>query len=649
MNKSKTSGNSVLVICLCVFAAILTVFTYLYNKNIGIAAAVILAVVILLLLLFKARIKRRYSNAISLAALLLNGQDADAIEKAHFPIMILSDKNEIVFCNSVFENTVCNPQNMIGRQVSDVFDEATLSRLSKFGTADTVLADKIFKAFTVGNDASVLFFIDQTELKRLANEYKFSRPVAAMLEIDSLEEVLKDEQSSKRAQVVGDIQKLIEDWFSITGGIIRKVSDSRYFLIFEERYLKNYEQEKFSIIEKVRNYELEDSLNFTLSMGVAYGCKKLKECENLSRQLLDMSLSRGGDQATVKSPATDYRFYGGVKAAGEKGSRVRSRITANSLKKLIMASSNVIVAGHKFSDLDSLGSALGIAAIVKSLGKNVNIVINRETSMAKSLLHFCVDNGLEELFVNDKEALKQITEETLVIFTDTHRPLFTDPENLSEKADKKVVIDHHRKATDYISDALIFYNDPISSSASEIVTEFWQYIGEENIGKTFANALLAGIMLDTKNFVLGTGVRTYEAAAYLRKCGADPITVKKLFADSAEIIKAKNEVVCGSQIYNSCAVAVNNTDNENVRLVSAQAADEMLGIDGVSASFVIFAIGDSVNISARSYGDMNVQIIMEKMGGGGHRTMSACSLKNTDTASVLRLLKDKIDEYLFER
>ncbi|MBQ0083703.1 MAG: DHH family phosphoesterase [Clostridiales bacterium] len=646
--KNKLKGTSVVVLCLILLAFSVSAILAFYNKIAAAVAFGIALILLILLMIFKNKIKQKYFNSVSKAAFAMGGREVSALDSATFPVMVLTETGEISWCNKAFSNTVCSSERVVGKRAGDLFDNVTLDKLTKLGSTETVLGDKIFKAFSVGSDFRVIYFVDQTELKRTASEYKFSRPVVAMLEIDSLEEMLKDENGSRRAQVIGDIQELIENWFSCTGGIVRNVSESRFFLVFEERYLRKFEEEKFDILEKVRAYEFRQTNSLTLSVGVGYGSKSLKECEILARQMLEMALSRGGDQAAVKSPDTEYRFYGGVKAAGEKGSRVRSRITANSLKKLINASSHVIVMGHKFSDPDSLGSALGIAAIVRSLDTPVSIAVDKKTSMAKSLIDFCDENGLADLFTEPGKVLSGIDQNTLLILTDTHRDSFTESEELCRAVSKKVVIDHHRKSTDYVKDSLIFYNEPISSSACEIVAEFWQYIGKENIGKPYANALLAGIMLDTKNFVLGTGVRTYEAAAYLRKCGAEPVTVKKMFSDSVDTAKAKNEVVATAEIYGECAIA-QNTNGENVRLVSAQAADEMLGIKGVKASFVLFGNADGVSISARSYGEINVQIIMENLGGGGHRTMAATILKNTDMHGAVYLLKSKIDEYLKDR
>lgn len=644
MKGRKVSGNFILILCIFALCLGLTVFSYFYNKTAALVSAALLIIFAAAFVVARSALKRKYRESISAAAFAVSGKNTEKLQSSVMPVLVLSADNEAVWCNDAFKNSV-TADSVVGKNLNDIFDELTAQKLESYGSADVAINDKIFKVYSVGSAEKVIYFIDQTALKKTAAEYKFSRPVAAMLEIDSLEEMLRDENGSRRAQVMGDIQQLIEEWFSHTSGIIRPLSDARFFLVFEERYLKVFEEEKFSILENVRNYEFDAEKSLTLSIGVAYGCKTLKEAEIFSRQLLDMALSRGGDQAAVKSPDGEYRFYGGVKAAGEKGSRVRSRITANSLKKMITNAANVVVMGHKFSDLDSIGSALGIAAIAQSCETPVFIATDFDNSLAKPLFRYMAENGFGDFFVTEKQALEQIDQNTLLIITDTHRKSFTEFPDIYLKANQKIVIDHHRKATDFIDDALIFYSEPISSSASEIVTEFWQYIGSGYIAKPIANALLAGIMLDTKNFVMGTGVRTYEAAAYLRKCSADPIAAKKFFAASVDIAKAKNGVVSTAELYKNCAIAKDISGAEDARLICSQAADEMLGIEGVKASFVIFETKNGVSISARSYGEINVQLIMEKLGGGGHRTMAAAMLTDTDIVSAYNALKEKIDEY----
>ena len=649
MKSGKNVGFTLITVCIFALIAFLTVFVSVYNKMVFAVSVSALVLILLLWIVLSRHFRTSVAKSISTAAEKMCGEDTKALDCAVSPVIVTDKFSDIVWCNKAFRNTVCSDSKIIGKPLNCIIDGDAYDKLLHFKNAEIVLNDKIYKAFTVGEDTTVIYFTDETVLKKTAAEYRFSRPVAAVLEIDSLDEALKGAKDSKRAQIISELQDIIEKWFSHAGGIMRKLSDSRFFLLFEQRYLTGFEQERFSVIETVRNFELDGYNHFTLSVGVGYGGSTLHECESLAFQAMDMALSRGGDQAAVKSPNEDYRFYGGVKAVAEKGSRVRTRVTAQAIKELINGADRVIVMGHRYSDLDCVGAALGFCAIADSLQAPVNIAVNKQSTMAGQLIDYVCLNGLGHLFIDEKQALSLMSPQTLLVVVDTHRPSFTDFPTVCEESQKTVVIDHHRKATDYIKNAILFYNETVCSSTCEIITEFWQYAGAGNIGRVYANALLSGIMLDTKNFVLNTGVRTYEAAAYLRRCGAEPITVKKMFADSMEIEKAKYAVISTARIFDDCAVAFCNSDINNARVAAVQAADELLGVENVKASFVLYESGGYVNISARSYGEINVQLIMEKMGGGGHRTMSAASLKGYTFETAFAELQLKIKEYKEER
>lgn len=649
MKKGGNKGITIVVLCFFALLAFLAGFSALYNKTVFIVSICTAAGLFAIYIIIRKNLNRSFLNGIAASAYKMSGNDGEILDEIASPVLVLSPANIIVWCNKSFSNTVCSRKKVIGQSAENLMGETAFDKLIHFKSAEFAVNDKIFKAFIVGETDKTVYLVDQTVLKKTAAEYRFSRPVAAVLEIDSLDETLKGERNSKKIQIVSRIQEIIERWFSGTNGIISTLSESSFLLIFEQRYLKGFEDEKFRIVEQIRELEIDGNKRLTLSVGVGYGCKTLHDCEALAHQALDMALSRGGDQAAVKAPDEDYRFYGGVKAVAEKGSRVRTRITAQALSEALMSADRAVIMGHRFSDFDSFGAAVGVAAIAKYLGVQTNIVINKETSMAKPLISVIEKNGMNELLVSPEQALDFMDSQTLLIVVDTHRPLFTESPEVYEKASKVIVIDHHRKSTDYISNAIVFYNETVSSSTCEIITELWQYIGNERLSRVCASALLSGIMLDTKNFVLNTGVRTYEAAAYLRRCMAEPVEVRKMFADSMVTEKGKYEVISTAESFMECAVAVNYNENENSRLIAAQAADELLDVEGVKASFVLFKAGSVVNISARSYGEINVQIIMEKLGGGGHRTMSGCTLNNHDFDSALRLLEEKIKEYFDER
>ena len=399
------------------------------------------------------------------------------------------------------------------------------------------------------------------------------------------------------------------------------------------------------MLDEVRELKFGDS-SATLSIGVGQGGGSMSECEEMAKQALDMALGRGGDQTVVKMPNNEYKFFGGVSGALEKHNKVRARIISNTLKSLIMQASNVILMGHRFADLDSLGSCIAMASAVSTLGRQPYIVMDKTKTMAGSLVDRADALGVQCNIVSGADVMQVIDKQTLLIICDVHRPSFLDSPEVYDHCQNVVVIDHHRKAVDFINDAVIFYHETAVSSVCEMVTEMLQYMCPKSVGPFEAEALMSGIMLDSRNFVLNTGVRTFEASAFLRNRGADPVTVKKMFAGSMETYKLRAEIVGSAELYDDdCAIAINDTVNENTRLASAQAADEMLGISGVLGSFVVCRYGSEFNICARSLGCMNVQVIMEKLGGGGHRTMAACQLRVDSFEDAVEQLKHAIDQY----
>ncbi|MEE1492739.1 MAG: DHH family phosphoesterase, partial [Massilioclostridium sp.] len=326
--------------------------------------------------------------------------------------------------------------------------------------------------------------------------------------------------------------------------------------------------------------------------------------------------------------------------------KVKTRIIATALKEFIDQSENVIVMGHRFGDLDCMGSAIGLARAIRKLGKNCFIAVDYKKNLATALIDRVIEAGHDDLFIHPVDALDIITPRTLLIITDTHNPDLLESPGIYEKCSNVVVIDHHRKMVNYIDRAVIFYHEPYSSSASEMVSELVQYLGDFKLGSLEAEALLAGIMLDTKNFVIKAGVRTFEAAAYLKGLGADTVSVRKLFSNSIDSYQRKTRIVSGAETYRNCAIAMGDFQCEDIRIVAPQAADELLGISNVDASFVLYRTGTTANITARSLGAINAQVVMEMLGGGGHQTMAATQLENTNLEKARQMLLEAIDKYL---
>ncbi|HBG54804.1 MAG TPA: DHH family phosphoesterase, partial [Ruminococcaceae bacterium] len=393
-----------------------------------------------------------------------------------------------------------------------------------------------------------------------------------------------------------------------------------------------------------------DRLTATVSLGVSRGAKSPQEAEAWARKALDMALGRGGDQVAVMQGEDTYEFFGGLSKGVEKRDKVRTRVFAATLSDDMKESDTVLVMGHRYSDLDCIGAAAGIWSVAcKSLGRPAYIVVDREHTLAGPLIDrlqkSCPD---EQIFLSPSEALSLVTPKTMLVVVDTHSPDFVESTDLLSAVARVVVIDHHRMMVRHIENALVFYHEPFASSASEMVAELVQYLGDRAVTPAVAEAMLAGVMLDTKYFVLKTGVRTFEAAAYLRRKGADTVTVKRMFSDSIDAYKAKYRIVSNARMYGRFAVASTDAELPDIRVSAAQAADELLSIQGVDASFVIYPAGGVVNVSARSLGEVNVQLIMEALGGGGHLTMAGAQLSGVTVdqareklVAVIQAQKDK--------
>ncbi len=461
---------------------------------------------------------------------------------------------------------------------------------------------------------------------------------------DNKEEFERASIEGEDIQIAAKVEIALQKWITQTSGFLKKLSGGKYMVIMEERHIKDAIREKFKILEEIRNIKLNDTIWATVSIGIGREGKTLKECELWARRAFDMAVGRGGDQVVIKN-FEGYKFFGGMSKGFEKRSKVRTRMISSALSEQIKESDNVLIMGHKFSDLDSVGASIGMNSIInKGKSKNSYIVINKKETLALALIESVESQSEKMIFLSEEEALKIISDKTLLIIVDTHSDSFIESKKIYKMCKKIVVIDHHRMMVNHINNAVVFYHEPFASSASEMVTELAQYLSDNVLNRLESEALLAGIMLDTKNFVLKTGSRTFDAAAYLRRRGADTVEVKRMFSNSIDTYKVKYQLVSGAEIFNNCAIACAEEGMANIRVACAQAADELLSIQGVNASFVIYKDNDEINISARSLGDVNVQVIMEAMGGGGHQTMAGVQIKNENIEYVRENLAKIISE-----
>lgn len=606
------------------------------------------ALYILLSMLEYSRRLKRLKSVLQMIGRQLSGPQSEAISNLKVPVLVSDEGGEILWVSRAFCSAVNQGYGYLGKNTADIFSAAVKEALLVSGEAELLFDNKIFTVYLSSvteekTTYNLYYFFDQTALKQTALEYKNSRPVVGFLMLDGFDELFKNMRDSEASAFKSLVQQQIEKWIGATTGFLRKIASDRFMFVIEERHYKTFAEENFSVLKQIRELKLGTMEKATVSVGIGRGGKSLADNALLANQALDMALGRGGDQVVVQSPDNRFRFFGGVSGALEKRTKVRTRIMATALKKLIVSSENVLVMGHKYSDLDCLGAAFGICSLARALDKNAHIVLDKGNSLAKPLV-LPIDQQFPDCIIEEAAALPLIDKKTLLIVVDVHRPSFLESPRVYEAVENVVVIDHHRKAVDHVPNALIFFHETAVSSTCEMVTELLQYADVPCITKSVAEALLSGIMLDTKHFVLHTGVRTFEAAAYLRNFGADPVLVKRMFADSVDTYKLKAQIVSSAELYGDCAIAVCTHQGPESRIATSQAADELLNVDGVAASFVLFEADGKVCISARSFGEWNVQVIMEALGGGGHRTMSACQMENTTLEGAVKQLCTAIDQ-----
>lgn len=563
------------------------------------------------------------------------------------PVMILSGK-DLVWYNTSFKTEILNEVDASLIPISKILPGLEIAKASEKGGQSIRLEDKRYTVYgsNTKHDSGlfVAYVIDNTILKIQSEEYLLTCPSVIYILIDTYEEILKELKESERAQLMTEVDRALERFIEKTNGFLRRVSASRYIAVVEERHIREIERNRFDLLDTVRALG-SDNATVTLSIGVGRNGSSLQQGETMALQALDMALGRGGDQAAVKS-SNGFEFYGGVSRSVEKRSKVKSRIIAAAMADLMAQSDSVLIMGHKMSDLDSVGSAIGILRFCKMQGKPAAIVINKRQSLAQNLIEQYENAGNDD-FISPDKVIDGITDDTLLVVVDTHLKHIVESQQVYEKCKNVVVIDHHRKSVGHIDNAVVFYHEPYASSASELVSELLQYAGEKEQKPTpfEAQALLSGIMLDTRNFSLHTGVRTFEAAAFLRRLGAQTQEVKKLFASSIESYSLRAHLVTEAQMFLGCAVVISDNLPPDAQVVIPQAANDLLTIEGVEASFVAVEQNDQINISARSMGAVNVQVIMERLGGGGHLTMAGAQLKNTDLMQAQSALFEAIQSY----
>ena len=496
----------------------------------------------------------------------------------------------------------------------------------------------------------MLYFIDETEIVKLKEEYKDSKSCVTIIMIDNYEETMQQLESEEKPQVIAEIDKCIYEWTDKTNGVLIKSDRDRYVYLFEQRYFEKVKEDKFSILDKVKDIKTKENVQITLSIAVSNDGPTDKEKYKSAQAAMDVVLGRGGDQAVIRENEI-YKFYGGRAQEVEKRTKVKARVVAHALENLIKDASKVMIMGHTNPDIDSMGSSMGIYRLAKSLGKKAYIIDSNETNTLQSFKEsLAKEPEYEDILITKEVAEENVDKETLLVIVDTHKSTYVEAPELLKRTDKKVIIDHHRRSADYIENATLTFQEVYASSAAELVTELLQYAEVRVDLKTIeAESLYAGIMMDTKNFTFKTGVRTFEAAAYLRRCGVNIIRVKKWFQSNLDTFNKIASIVKKAEILNdTIAIATYEKKDKEASLICAKAADELLTISDITASFVMGKAGNKICISGRSIGDINVQVILEKLGGGGHITLAGAQVEGMTMEETKQELINRIHEYFSE-
>lgn len=641
-------GLTILIVA--VFAAVFTVALVFVEPRLAAAqgAAFIVACAIAFSRTFSA--KNRYKRFLIKTSKKLDFSDPATLSNFPFPVAVCDEDGFVVWRGERFINEISQGEASPTDRVESFTNGADVETLKNSEKINVRLRDKYYSIRSLpyssaGAGYVVFYYLDETPLKNMETVYYESRPCALVIEIDNLDDSRTDFKDSERAAIKSRVEAALDEWSERYDSFVKKIGDERYLTVTERKNVLRMKKDGFSVLKTVREYTYEGmKAGVTLSIGVSSG-GDVRACETDARKALEMALGRGGDQVAIKGK-DGYEYVGGVSQSAEKKNKVRSRIVGLALSELIKSSGNVIITGHAYADLDVLGAAAAIAFAVKSFGVPAYIATDRRKTLAASLVERMDREGMGSLIIGGDEALGLIDKKSLLIVVDSQLKSLVEFPEVFEKAETRVIIDHHRRSEENVENVVIFHHDPGASSACEMVTELLQYMRPEiKITKFIAEALLSGIVLDTRDFVIDAGVKTFEAAAYLKNKNADTVEVKKLFANSMEVNKLRTRVVSSADVFMDCALASADFDSPDIRIISAQAADELTKTKGIKASFVIFEDGGAVNISARSLGDINVHPIMEALGGGGRRTMAACRIKGVDVNEAESRLKKVIKEF----
>ncbi|NSW90047.1 MAG: DHH family phosphoesterase [Firmicutes bacterium] len=613
---------------------------------------------------FRANCRRQRDIAKYIENLTFNIDSAskDTLLNFPMPLVVVELDGTIIWYNQKFRK-IFNGEQLLENTISSFVAE--LHPYSLLNNQTNILREiKINETYykVMGNFIKIqgrtdvtdyillLYFLDNTEIVELKTKYNEEKPVTGIIIIDNYDELMQSMEDVARPQILAEIDKKIVQWMGFTGGILKKFERDKYLFLFEYKYLKDFEDKKFEILDTVKEINVGNKIPVTLSIGLGINNGTLSQNLAAASAAIDLALGRGGDQVVLNNK-NSFKFYGGKTRELEKHTRVKARVISYALRELIDQCSQVMIMGHENPDIDAIGAALGIYRIAKSRNKDAYIVLSQSNPTIDSMLaRIEKTQEYNNLFLERGEALNRINGKTLLIIVDTYRTKYTEYPELLKYTNQVVVIDHHRRGTDYIQDATLVYQEIYASSTCELVTEIIQYVDEKlKLKPVEAEALYAGIVMDTKWFTFKTGIRTFEAASFLKKQGVDPLSVRQLFQNDLSTFLNISAIVRDAEIMeNSIAISICPPNIKNTLLTAAKAADELLSLSGIIAAFVLCSVNNGVSISGRSLGELNVQVVLEKLGGGGHQTVAGAQLQDISVNEAKEKLKHAIIEYISE-
>lgn len=660
MNKKADNFFS-LIVCIGVMA-LFGITTMFFNLIWGVTE--LICTILLAVLCFEIVEKNHghFSSYIETITFHVDNATKECLMYAPMPVIIFKKDGSILWCNDEFSQAY-SEQELFGISVDTLFEQPVLRKLfeNKQIVFSTQINGKHYNVLgnivkmekkDVDSSFGVLYLFDDTETFEYVEKYNNELPVIAEITVDNYDDVLRNTPESYRSLLLAEIDNKIYNWLDNDDCIVKKVERDRYFVIFMKKDLDKMIEEKFSVLESVKEVKCGNKFSATLSIGIGVNGESLKRKEEFANSAVTLALGRGGDQAIIKDN-DNLAYYGGKTREHEKTTKVKARVTTLALKELFMHASNILIMGHRHADTDSFGAAVGIKAIASSMGKDANIIYDNSSIQINQLIKRLEEHlNYKDVVVSREQATELVNDSTVIVVVDTHRPLYTQmPELLNNDGNDIILIDHHRRGEDFIDNASLVYHEPYASSTSEMVAELLQYAGSElKLSQYEAEALYAGIMLDTKDFAMKTGVRTFEAAAFLKRCGVNIDEVRRFFKNDFESYVKIAKIISEAEIIDE-SIAISCCDEKEpseIRAIVPQAADRLLSASEVEASFVIMQIDEETIISGRSSGNMNVQLILEKMGGGGHQTMAGAQLKDFTPSDAKEWLIKVIKEYLVE-